>query len=169
MHLKSPHRLSPPVVLAALALAVASSGTAIAAGGMGSGDKPIAKPNAISAVGADVARPLVRSESPAVLTGRCCRVWAARPRTTVGGTSNSRMRAEDAPMAFVHSTLHLLKVTAMSPYVYRLLVRAKLSPGRARSVGRVMLRSNTHDPPRRGMSRDRQQPAAGTARMELTV
>jgi hypothetical protein len=57
MHLKSPHRLSPSVVLAALALAVASSGTAIAAGGMGSGDKPIAKPNAISAVGADVARP----------------------------------------------------------------------------------------------------------------
>ena len=57
MQLKSPHRLSPSVVLAALALAVASSGTAIAAGGLDSGDKPIAKPNAMSAVGADVGRP----------------------------------------------------------------------------------------------------------------
>ena len=57
MQLKAPHRLSPSVVLAALALAVASSGTAIAAGGLDRGDKPIAKPNAMSAVGADVARP----------------------------------------------------------------------------------------------------------------
>jgi len=57
MQLKSPHRLSPPVALAALALAVASSGTAIAAVGLNSGDKPIDKPNATSAAGADVARP----------------------------------------------------------------------------------------------------------------
>jgi hypothetical protein len=57
MQLKSPHRLSPSVMLAALALAVASSGTAIAAGDLNIGDKPIAKPNARSAAGADVARP----------------------------------------------------------------------------------------------------------------
>ena len=57
MQLKSPHRLSPPVVLAALALAVASSGTAIAAGGLDSGDKPIAKSNAMSALRDDVALP----------------------------------------------------------------------------------------------------------------
>ena len=55
MQLKSPHRLSPSVVLASLALEVASSGTALAAGGVGSGDRPIARPDAISAVGADVA------------------------------------------------------------------------------------------------------------------
>ena len=67
MQLKSPHRLSPSVVLAALALAVASSGTAIAAGGLDSGDKPIAKPNAMSAVGPTLRALLVRSESPAVL------------------------------------------------------------------------------------------------------
>lgn len=57
MQLQSPHWLSPSVVLAALALAVASSGTAIAGGGLDSGDKPISNHNAMNAVGADVARP----------------------------------------------------------------------------------------------------------------
>jgi hypothetical protein len=61
MQLKSPHRLSPPVALAALALAVASSGTTIAASSLGGGDKPIDKPNATSAAVADVAHPVSRS------------------------------------------------------------------------------------------------------------
>jgi hypothetical protein len=57
MQLKSAHRLSPRAVLAALALAVASSGTAIAASSLSSGDKPIDKPNATTAVRGHVARP----------------------------------------------------------------------------------------------------------------
>ena len=64
MQLKSPHRLSPSVVVATVALAVASSGTAIAADSLSSGDKPIAKPNATSAVGADVARPASTTGKP---------------------------------------------------------------------------------------------------------
>jgi hypothetical protein len=56
MQLDSPHRLSPPVLLATLALAVASSGTAIAAGDINSGDSQIAKPDATSTAGAYGAR-----------------------------------------------------------------------------------------------------------------
>ena len=54
MKLTSPHGLSPSLVLATVALAVASSGTAIAAGGRGSGGTPIAKANAMSALAADL-------------------------------------------------------------------------------------------------------------------
>jgi hypothetical protein len=64
MQLKSPHRLSRSVVLAILALAVASSGTAIAANGLGTGDKPIAKANAMSAAEANVGRTASAIEKP---------------------------------------------------------------------------------------------------------
>jgi hypothetical protein len=53
MKLTSPHRLSPSLMLATVALAVASSGTAIAAGGRGSGGTPIAKANAMGVLAAD--------------------------------------------------------------------------------------------------------------------
>jgi hypothetical protein len=55
MTLTSPHKLSPSLVLAGLALAVASSGPAIV-GGRGSGDPRIAKADAVSAVGVDLDR-----------------------------------------------------------------------------------------------------------------
>jgi hypothetical protein len=54
MKLASTHKLSRPLVVAALILA--SSGTAIAAESVSRGDKLIAKPNATNAVGSDVGR-----------------------------------------------------------------------------------------------------------------
>jgi hypothetical protein len=54
MKLSSTHRLSRPLVVAALILA--SSGTAIAAESASRGDELTAKPNATSAVHADLGR-----------------------------------------------------------------------------------------------------------------
>jgi hypothetical protein len=57
MKLDSHHRLSPSVMLATLALVVASWGTAIAAESLSQGsDKPIAKPTGTTAVQAELAR-----------------------------------------------------------------------------------------------------------------
>lgn len=83
MQLKSPRRLSPPVVLAPWRWRWhrPARRSPLAAWAAATSRLPHRQP----ALSGPTLRALrVRSESSAVLTGRCCRVWGLDPEPTIG-------------------------------------------------------------------------------------